>query len=341
MRFDKRVRGGIVAVALTVAILPFLTYLAQAADTTTPKAANVDKKSKLTWHEDYYTAVKRATADKKQLLILFVDGEEADNPSSLEPCSLTDPEIVEMLGKFTLARLPIGFEIDGKEKEDGSFEQVRLIDDPSFAEIQGRVGVAILDFENEAAPYYRFVVSTFPILKNSPYSKKQFRLMLELPPGSLTQRTLVWAVRNHPECPKSTNGFVSRFLFGQARSHADYQARIRVQGHQNWESRFHRIVARLPGGLSSSEVCAESWPGEGLVVAAIECVRCWKFSSGHWSKVRKFHPLYGYDMKRGKNGIWYATGVFGEGNLQADRAKAFAKAEEATQNSQTTTTEKR
>jgi hypothetical protein len=27
--------------------------------------------------------------------------------------------------------------------------------------------------------------------------------------------------------------------------------------------------------------------------------------------VRSRHPLFGYDIKRGRNGIWYATGIFG------------------------------
>jgi len=49
----------------------------------------------------------------------------------------------------------------------------------------------------------------------------------------------------------------------------------------------------------------------GLLAAAIECVRCWRLSSGHWGAVRESHPVYGYDMKRGDNGIWYATGIFG------------------------------
>ena len=25
--------------------------------------------------------------------------------------------------------------------------------------------------------------------------------------------------------------------------------------------------------------------------------------------------MYGYDMKRGANGIWYATGIFGVGHI--------------------------
>jgi len=97
----------------------------------------------------------------------------------------------------------------------------------------------------------------------------------------------------------------------EAQSHSQYQADIRRQGHHYWESRFHRIVARLPGGLGAREVCAESWPGENLVEAAIECVRCWRLSDGHWSAVRAPNRCFGYDMKRGSNGVWYATGIFG------------------------------
>jgi hypothetical protein len=100
-------------------------------------------------------------------------------------------------------------------------------------------------------------------------------------------------------------------LLSEAESHSQYQARIRLQGHHRWAARFPRINALLPQGLTAREVCAESWPGESLVEAAIECVRCWRLSSGHWSAVRARQGRYGYDIKRGGNGIWYATGIFG------------------------------
>ena len=87
--------------------------------------------------------------------------------------------------------------------------------------------------------------------------------MLKLPSGTLTQRTLVWRFEFIPEGPKSTWGNISNFLTGQACSHSRHQARIRLQGHHNWENRFHRITGQLPGGLSASEVCAESWPVKG------------------------------------------------------------------------------
>jgi hypothetical protein len=100
-------------------------------------------------------------------------------------------------------------------------------------------------------------------------------------------------------------------LVTEAGSHSRYQAQIRVQGHHFWNHRFQRLLGLLPRGLHPREVCAESWPNEKLVDAAVDCVDCWRQSSGHWSAVRASHPHFGYDMQKGSNGLWYATGVFG------------------------------
>jgi hypothetical protein len=135
-------------------------------------------------------------------------------------------------------------------------------------------------------------------------------VILELPPGTLTQRTLIFAVRTHPDKPESAEGNPLPYLYEEAQSHSQHQADIRLQGHHQWETRFHRIAARLDG-LLPKEVCAESWPGENIVEAAIDCVHCWRLSDGHWNAVRSAHLAFGYDMKRGSNGIWYATGIFG------------------------------
>ena len=124
------------------------------------------------------------------------------------------------------------------------------------------------------------MVSTFPILGGVPYSTEKMLVILDLPPGTLTQRTLIYAVRTHPERPQSTDGQLREELSEEAERHSGYQARIRLQGHHQWGSRFPRIAALLPRGLTASEVCAESWPGEGLLAAAIECVRCWRHFVG-------------------------------------------------------------
>jgi hypothetical protein len=119
---------------------------------------------------------------------------------------------------------------------------------------------------------------------------------------------MIFAVRTHPEGPQSTKGTFHPVLASEAQSHSVHQAQIRVQGHHSWETRFHRINSRVQG--LATEVVAESWGGESLVDAAIECVRSWRHSPGHWGAVRASHRDYGYDIRRGANGIWYATGIF-------------------------------
>jgi hypothetical protein len=156
--------------------------------------------------------------------------------------------------------------------------------------------------------FFRLVSNT----TEGEYTPEQLEVIANLPPGTPTQRALIYAIRIHPDAPASTNGTFDPMLAKEAESHSLHQARIQRQGHHNWDARFRRINAVLPAGLVACEVCAESWPGESLVEAAIECVRSWRTSSGHWRAVRTACPVYGYDMKRGSNGVWYATGIFGQ-----------------------------
>jgi len=272
-----------------------------------PEAAvepSVAPSERLTWYCDYAKATGVARRQGKMLLIVFSDEEEPSRRFEAE--TLADPKVVEKLKNVVRVKLRTEATISVQGKE------VALLEHASFAEMLGRPGVAILDFSHRDTPQYGAVVSTFPLRQETMYNVRQMLVILDLPPGTLTQRTLIYAVRTHPERPASTEGRRDPYLVKEAESHARYQARIRRQGHHSWETRFHRINAKLPDGLTASEVCAESWPGQGLLEAALDCVRCWRYSSGHWAAVCKPHRCYGYDMQRGSNGIWYATGIFGQ-----------------------------
>lgn len=269
----------------------------------------------LHWHTDYLRAMDAGKQEQKMLLIFFHREETDPARQAFERHSLADPEVVEGLHKFVLAKVPISAKINLK-KEDAEGEQIEeeieLLAHPAFEHMHRRQGIAIIDFEHEEAEYYGRLVSAFPFEDRMYYSPRAMRTILSLPPGTLTQRTMIYAVRTHPEAPKSTQGKLSSVLLSQAESHSAYQSRIRVQGHHRWGSRFHEINGQLKGNLAAREVVAESWPGETLVQAAKECVRSWRHSSGHWSAVRGFHQLFGYDIKRGSNGVWYATGIFAD-----------------------------
>jgi hypothetical protein len=224
--------------------------------------------------------------------------------------TLTDPEIEDQLAQFIALKLPSNAQItvDGKS--------VTLLRHPAFAEMLNRPGLAILDMTDKGSSHFRRVVSVLPFTSSrfasSAYtSKRAVSTLLTLPVGTLTQRTMVFAVRMHREAPASTQGKLDPALSAEANSHSNHQASIGVQGHHNWDSRFQRINGKLPSGLMAQEVVAESWPGENLVEACEDCVHSWRQSPGHWGAVRSRHPVFGFDIKRGRNGIWYATGIFG------------------------------
>ncbi len=259
----------------------------------------------LDWHEDYQEAWQEAAEDGRMLLIYFHDVQSTAARRSFEQKTLAKPEIKARLVEFVLLRLPVDAATDFQGR------LTPLLRHPAFAEMQGRSGIAIIDLAHRKASYYRYVVSTFPFTRGKYYRGPALEIILSLPPGTLTQRTMIYAVRTHPEAPASTQGNFNHVLAEEAKLQSDYQAKILVQGHQNWENRFHRINARLPGGATAQEVVAESWPNESLVDACVDCVDSWRQSPGHWNAVRSRHPLFGFDIKRGRNGIWYATGIFG------------------------------
>jgi hypothetical protein len=259
----------------------------------------------LDWHTDYAVATNEAAANRKMVFIFFHDANMTAARRAFEEQTLRDPEIFEQLGRYVLLTQPLDASIQINH------EKVKLLDHPAFREMHGRQGVAIIDFEHDKPEVYGYVVSTFPFTSGKYYVPISLSIILDLPPGTLTQRTMIYAVRLHPEKPLSTNGQLSPILAKEASQHSSHQAAILLQGHHNWDSRFQRISAKLPGGGTAQEVVAESWPNETLVEACVDCVDSWRQSPGHWGAVRSAHPFFGYDIKLGRNGIWYATGIFG------------------------------
>lgn len=271
-----------------------------------PASAPASALPPIAWETDYEKAVTIAARERKMALILFCQSEQCPLKQQLEAQALADPIVADRLENMVLVKLLVNAKVTVEGKE------IELLKHPAFAEMLGMPGIAIIDLAHDNPLFYGNVVSVFPFLGNQVYTADQMRVILDLPPGTLTQRTLIYAVRTHPDRPASANGQLEQNLVREAESHSAFQAQIGLQGHHSWETRFHRINALLPGGRMAKEVCAESWPGQHLLEAAVECVRCWHYSEGHWSAVNGQQDFFGYDMKRGTNGIWYATGIFGK-----------------------------
>lgn len=182
-----------------------------------------------------------------------------------------------------------------------------LAGDQSLVEMRRGPGVFVVD--HSPGPYTGRIVSILPRSAGKYYSFSPAHIdeLASLPSASLTQRSLILAVRIHPEHPQSTSGTCDPSLCAEAEAHSDHQARIRRQGHHGWETRSQRIAAGRGG---AAEVCAESWENQDLLDSCVDCVASWRQSPGHWNAVRGPQAAYGYDIRRGSNGIWYATGIF-------------------------------
>ena len=248
--------------------------------------------------DDYAAALDAARQQEAMLLVSVVpgDGGDADDPVTRQ---LASPATRR---RFSQSGVPwvfcrIGMSTGGKT----------LVQSTALAALRRGPGIFVVDQAH--ARWRGRVVSALPQTPGRYYrlTVADVDLLPGLPAGSLTQRSLILAVRRHPEHPQSTGGRCDELLCSAAAAHADHQARLQRQGHHGWETRSRRL--RAAAGRAS-EVCAESWPDQDLLDSCVDCVACWRQSAGHWQAVSSPQTAYGYDLRRGGNGIWYATGIF-------------------------------
>jgi hypothetical protein len=265
----------------------------------------------LPWFTNYSEACSAAKTAGQMLLIVFEDERHPEVYDEYLRSLEANERFAKVSTHAVLCKLPTNTEVklaSDKEGEEGA--KIQLLAYPAFTELGRRPGLAVIDYAHTKSKHYGHVVNIYPF-KTRFLAGERVALMIDLPEGSLTQRSMIFAVLTHPERPASAQGEFTPTLAEESENHSRHQANIRVQGHHQWESRFHRINARLGRGLVAQEVVAESWPGQDLMEACEECVHSWRQSSGHWEAVRGRQKVFAFDIKRGGNGIWYATGLFG------------------------------
>ena len=249
--------------------------------------------------DDYAAAGAAARASQAMLLVSI-------EPNGNDPADAAGQRLerADVQERFLRSGTPWVFCRLGMQEAGG------IVGDPSIVEMRRGSGVFVVD--HTGGPLTGRVVSILPRTSGKYYrfSSSHIDQLASLPSGTLTQRSMILAVRIHPESPQSSFGACDPMLCHEAAAHSTHQARIRTQGHHNWSTRSQRIVSNTGGSGSASEVCAESWENQDLLDSCVDCVASWRQSSGHWKAVRSLQSAYGYDIRRGPNGIWYATGIF-------------------------------
>jgi hypothetical protein len=226
-------------------------------------------------HNRYFPAFEEARESGKMLLIDFGTGFDF---------STVDPKKLE---GYVICQVPFNHTI----RLEGKTE--RLIDAPAFACLQQQPGIAVVDLAHKS--HFRETVSVLPQRYAVAY---YVGALLDLPAGSLTQRSLTWAFRVHQERPACVYGTADPVLMEHADRHSAEQAAYNSMYHAGY----------FPG---SFEIVAQSWLGSGANVAdvAIDLVNLWRTSPAHWGAAVTPWSSYGLDMQ--SNGsVWYATGVF-------------------------------
>ncbi len=224
-------------------------------------------------HSEYYPAYVEARKSGKMLLVDFGTGFDFKTVDA------------KSLDRYEICRVPVDYtlKIDGK--------QSRLIDAPAFTCLQQQAGIAVVDLHNKE--HFRETVSVLP----QRYAVSGYvAAVLDLPAGTLTQRTLTWAFRVHQERPPCTNGTADPNMMQHADAHSLNQA--------NSNSMYHS--SNFPG---SFEIVAQSMGNGNIDDIAVELVNLWRSSAPHWGAASTPWSAFGVDMQT-NGSVWYATGVF-------------------------------
>ncbi len=258
------------------------------------------------WQEDYAKATELAIQQKKDLLIHFRGEKNLDE-------QLNNEDVQKKLEKYVCLRVGVDYVFEGK----------KLLDYSSLSDMSGQPGLLIVSYHDKKLPSFAAVISAHPLTSSHyrwvpEYGVEQIKITLDLPAtATLTQRSMIYAIRVHPEVPQSVYCTCHPAFLEHAQNHSLLQARQRRQHHADLIATSSTLQGKVGAGFSgASEVVAESWGrfvgGENVLEASFACVNAWRQSPGHWSAVSRRHTYFGYDISQADDGTWYATGIFAD-----------------------------
>mgnify|MGYP000635364716 CR=1 FL=1 len=196
----------------------------------------------IAWQSDYVAAYQKAEAARRMLVIYFSETAPADESQACVATLFAAAEFRRGFAGMTCLRLPLDAKVADEEGRP-----IRLIDHFSMTELHKQPGFALIDFREPESKHFARVVSLLPIGGKRRPTIAGVAALADLPAGSLTQRTLIWAVRIHGESPASTSGRFEPILAAAAA-----RATRRKQAMQARASSARSVIfASLAAAISS------------------------------------------------------------------------------------------
>jgi hypothetical protein len=273
------------------------------APVTTPVAV-LRRVGGLDWFTDYSAAYRDAEAGGRQLLVVFHDPRSTVQRDNFEREVLARPELATALAKVSRAMVPTDATLPGV----GDAKPQRVLASSVFNWLGGGAGLAVVDLADRRTATFGSVISVHPFSGRMYYGVQATETILSLPPGTMTQRAMVFALRMHPERPQSVWGSAHPTLMYHSREASQLMAQSESVGHHNWGGRLAQIQSQ--SSLSPFEVAAVSFGAPNPIDAASEIVQNWRGSGAHWGGISSPQRWFGYDMVQGPSGRWYGNGLF-------------------------------
>jgi len=256
------------------------------------------------WHQDYLAAYQQAIQDKQMLVMLFHD---ASNPdlSETRTSGFGAEDLQPLLDKHVRVSLPINFVAPSTEP---NVPATRLLEHRSFRHLRGQAGVAIVDLTDAQGPNFGRVVSALPLPSDGRFSPEVLETLLQLPNGSIGQRSILLAVRTGVTGDNFTSGEAHSQLHQLANRNARLMAQAEQAGSYDQASRVTAIRESFGDGIQIGELLFATDGPTTVQEAAIQAVTKWMQSPEDRRVLTGSSFAYGIELFQSPTSQrWFAT----------------------------------
>lgn len=289
---------------------PLETLTVQTEDENSEPPSKAKRSEELAWHRDYLTAYREAAEQKRYLLMLF--RESSLKGSSLSSSAIFAPSMRPMLEQFSRVELPLDATLprktDSDEVEQQSDVPELLLEHRSFRHLGVRPGLAIVDLTDPESADYARVVSVIPLTKDGAITDLDLMLALDLPTGSISQRTLLFMIRSTiPDTSLSMRGFSSD-LIELAHRNCRYMAHAGQLGSFDQDFRQKKITETFGPQAELKQLLYATEAEATIHDAALQAVESWIQSPESFDVLNGSAQAMGMDMFQDpESGRWYVT----------------------------------
>ena len=261
----------------------------------------------LSWHRDYLTAYDEAAGSHSRLVMLFLG--EGGNAEPDSRGGLTSSDVEAVLGDVTRLHLPVDFRAAGTETP--------LLEHRSFRHLGGKPGVVIIELSDAKSPLFGQAVSAMPLPAGGRFPAESLKRLLDLPTGSIGQRSLLFAIRGAMQSAESDSTSIDSPLFnvtpnGTLSDLANRNARFMAHfGRvELFEAGRRREILRrnFDNDVEFRELTFGTTESVTIHEAASQAVRQWTRDEAEAAILNEPATAYGLDLFQSpETGHWFAT----------------------------------